>query len=99
MSRWPEDVLAEQHLALAALEAPEVDLGLGQDHPLLAQLGDPPDRQVHPPAADLADQPGDQRQVAAAQADDDVVDLADLLVGGREYTWQRSRADRCTGAP
>ena len=76
-----QDVLAEQHLALAAFEAPEVDLRLGQHHPLLAQLRDPPDRQVDPPAPDLGDQPGHQGQVAAAQAHDDVVDLADLLVG------------------
>ena len=51
--------------------------------------------QVHPPAADLGHQPGDERQVAAPQADDDVVDLADLLVGRARA---RGSAARRTGA-
>ena len=56
-----EDVLAEQDLALATLEPSQVDLGLRQDDPCLAQLGDAADRDVHPPAADLGHQAGDER--------------------------------------
>ena len=81
----PEDVLAEQNLAFATFESPQVDLGLGQHHPFLGELRDAPDGEINPPAPDLAHQAGDQGQVAAPQANDDVVDLAYFLAGGRKH--------------
>ena len=74
----------EQDLAVAPLEAAQVDLGLGQGDPLLAQLGDPLDGHEDPASADLGHQSGHDRVVTTAQADDDVVDLADSLSARRE---------------
>ncbi len=46
-----QDVLSQQDLALPALEAAEIHLGLGQHDLGLAQLGDSLHRDVHTPAA------------------------------------------------
>ena len=80
-----QDVLPEQDLALPALKAPEVHLGLGQEDSAFAELRQPVDRQVDPLAAYLGHQPRDQWQITAPQPHDDVIDLSHHLVGGGEH--------------
>ena len=79
-----QDVLPQEHLPVAAFESPQVDLRLGQDDSLFAELSDPLDGHEHRAASDLGHQSGDHRIVPTAQADDDVVDLAHTLARRRQ---------------
>jgi hypothetical protein len=79
-----QDVLAQEHLSVAAFESSQVDLGLGQDDSLFAELSDPLDGHEYPAASDLGHQPGDHRVVTAAESDDDIVDLAHAFTCGRQ---------------
>jgi hypothetical protein len=74
----------EQDLALTPLEAAQVDLGLREGGALVAQLGDPADVHEDTAASDLGHEADHHWVVTPAQADDDVVDLADTLTGRRE---------------
>jgi hypothetical protein len=74
----------QENLAVAPLEAAQVDLGFGQRDPFFTQLGDPLDGHKDPTAADLGHQPLYQGVFPTAQADDDIVELADTLIARRE---------------
>jgi hypothetical protein len=86
-----QDVLTQEDFAVTALEPPKVDLRLGQGDPLLAQFRDPFHGYEYSTPSDLGDQSSHERIVLSPQADDDVIDLADALIGRRE---QRS-AQQC----
>ena len=72
-----EDVVAEQHLTLAALEVREVEILAGELHRAGSHLGDPVARDEEPASGDPADQSGHGRVATLGEAGDHIVHPAE----------------------
>jgi len=75
----PEHVAAQQHLALAALEAEQAEGLAGELHSPLRHLTDPVLRDEEVSTRQLPDQPGHGRVAARAETDDHVLDSPEGL--------------------
>ncbi len=87
----PEHVLAEQHLARAALEAPEAQLLARQPHRAGLERGDPVGRHEQLTAPDPRLQAGHRRVAAVGKPHDQILDAAQPLSRSIE---QRTAQDR-----
>jgi hypothetical protein len=77
-----EHVGAQQYFAIAALEAAEVNLVLGQNDSIRAVLLNGVATDEHFPAADFGHDPSHQRIFfSAAQSNDHILDSTDGLAG------------------
>ena len=73
-----QDVVAEQHLALASLEVREVQVLAGELDSPGSHLGDPVARDEEPATRDPADQSRHGRVAALGEAGDDIVHPSEL---------------------
>ncbi len=104
MQPVPEYIGPQQYLAVAPFELAQVKPGAGQPELRGVEDRDLVDRNEQGPAAHGRDQAGHDREVGAAQADDDVGQPADrpaVLVGDRlaQQLGQAQRAEPRPGLP
>ena len=92
----PSTSCRQQHLAHAALEAPEAQLLAGQPHGARLQRGDPVGGHEQLAAADPRLQAGDRRVAAVGEAHDQVLDPAQPLARHDPAAGCAAREERCT---